>query len=464
MILADRYRDGHLKQVIDHNEGGFYGGYGAGLVFKLLFYDPQLEAREPGDLPPSREFGREVYLRSGWSPDATFLTFVSGFTGVYHNHLDENSFTLFRGADLATDGGYSLAEPYHDNYFRRTIAHNAITVFDPAECWRDTDAACTLSNDGGQRWPLRRFNPPFSTLEFGINRLWSGAILDNPMYREQFVTADRKVAFQQEFDYIDSDATKAYSNQWSGQGSNTGRRVSLARRELLFLKPDVVVILDRVTSTRADLRKAWLLHTVNAPSVKQGNRWDQAEPGVHDWAGGRDVMVQNGPARLLVRSLLPPQSKLTVIGGPGFEGWVNGENYWTSEVDQVPGVGKWRIEVSPALPAQADLFLNVLSIAAPGGQPAEDISAIETPSVVGALVGQDGTKTAVVFLRDRLLAGEPVYSVGVPARHVVMNLLPGTYDIYCNAKRLAEAEASAAGCLSFRGPAGSYRISLHGKQ
>src|SRR3982751_2072314 len=61
----------------------------------------------------------------------------------------------------------------------------------PSECWRDNSNACTLSNDGGQRWPLRRLSPPFKTHRFEINRLWSATILSDPMYREQFVTAEK---------------------------------------------------------------------------------------------------------------------------------------------------------------------------------------------------------------------------------------------------------------------------------
>ena len=95
------------------------------------------------------------------------------------------------------------------------MAHNAITVFDPKDCWRDTSSDCALRNDGGQRWPLRRYTPPFPAEEFGVNRLWSATLLEQPDYREQFVTAVRTVDFEPQFDYVNSDATKAYTNQWS---------------------------------------------------------------------------------------------------------------------------------------------------------------------------------------------------------------------------------------------------------
>src|SRR5207248_3251424 len=40
VILMDRFRDGYIRQLIDTNNGLWYGGYGSGTVFKLLFYDP----------------------------------------------------------------------------------------------------------------------------------------------------------------------------------------------------------------------------------------------------------------------------------------------------------------------------------------------------------------------------------------------------------------------------------------
>ena len=58
----------------------------------------------------ARQFGKDTVIRSGWGPSDTYMTFSAGFGGVYHNHLDANSFTLFRKGDLALQGGpYSVS-------------------------------------------------------------------------------------------------------------------------------------------------------------------------------------------------------------------------------------------------------------------------------------------------------------------------------------------------------------------
>ena len=70
-----------------------------------------------------------------------------------------------------------------------------------------------------------------------------------------------------------SDATRAYTNQWSGQGDNTNRRVALAQRELVFVRPNFVFMLDRVVSTNPAFQKSWLLHSVESPKVNINGAW-----------------------------------------------------------------------------------------------------------------------------------------------------------------------------------------------
>jgi hypothetical protein len=446
-ILLDRFKDGHVKHFLDTAGGGWYGGYGAGLVFKLLFYDSAVRDRDYTDLPPAKKFGREIVARSGWAPTDTFLTFTAGSLGYYHNHLDENGFTIFREGDLATDGGYVLAEPYYSNYFKRTVAHNAITVFDPSECWRDATAACTLSNDGGQRWPLRRYNPPFQKFEFGINRLWSATVLANPDYREQFLTSDAALETRPEYDYIRSDATRAYSNKWSGQGSNTHRRVSLAQRELVFVRPDLVFVLDRVTSTNPAFQKSWLLHSVNAPRI--GTVTPPA--GITDYPGSTEAEIQNGGARMFVKTLLPEHPRLRVIGGAGYEGWVNGKNYWTAELAKDHGaVGRWRLEVQPSQPQSRDLFLHFLH---PGFGAIPAVSLVQSADAVGAFAGT----VAVLFTRSETPQKQMTYRIAHSGRvrHVVAGLASGQYDVYRNgAREAAGLTVAAQATVTFLAAAG----------
>lgn len=461
VILLDRFKDGYIKQLIDGNTD-WYGGYGTGSVFKLLFYDPNIPVKPFNGLPPSRQFGRDIVMRSGWGPSDTFMTFSAGFSGVYHNHLDDNSFTIFKNADLATDGGYdgsSEANSYRNNYFKRTIAHNAITVFDSDEIWRDTNTI-VLSNDGGQRWTFRRYNPPFAANEYGINRLWSGTILFDPQYQELFVTANKIFESQQAYDYIKSDATKAYTNQWSGQGSNTNNRVSKAQREFVYLRPNYVIVFDKVTSTNVNFKKSWLLHSLNAPKIKQNNNWVTPSAGITDYNNASEIRINNGAGQLFVKNLLPLNSEIQTIGGSGHEGWVNGQNYWYSGVSS--SAGKWRFEIKPVLNQTADIFLNILYPAnsTVNSMPATTRIDASSGNMTGALILDSLSPCIVMFNKKDTPVSEAVYNATYTANlkgnHLISGLIPNTvYKIYQNGVKLAEKISSDKGIVYFGANGGS---------
>ena len=73
-----------------------------------------------------------------------------------------------------------------------------------------------------------------------------------------------------------------------------------------------------------------------------------------------------------MRSLLPERAEIVKIGGPGRECWIDGGNRiqsqwaWSLKFRPYTGegeAGRWRLEVSPAAPAENDLFLNVIQVA-----------------------------------------------------------------------------------------------------
>lgn len=448
-ILESRFQDGYIKQLIDTNEGGWYGGYGTGTIMKLLFYDPKVKNCSFTSLPLARQFGREIYLRSGWGPNDTFITFVAGFGGVYHAHLDNNGFTLFKHADLALNGGgYILASPYYQNYFKRTVASNSITVTDPSECWRDNSQTCTLSNDGGQRWQLRRFNPPYATREYGIDRLWSGTeMVTNPDANELFGNATKSLESTARYDYIRSDATKSYTNRWSGRGDNTNARVSEAVRELFYWRPDFVIILDRVTATDPGFKKAWLLHIINAPAVRNNGSWETPPAGITNYPAS-DLRIDNGKGHLFIKTLLPGNTRIQVIGGKGYEGWVDGTNYWNPKISKAAAT--WRIEIQPAVPANADVFLNVLYATNNSVMPT--IAGISGNGIAGCLLTDSREREVVMFSTSSKTITRAAYVVAHSgsAQHDLLDLAPGAYDVYQNGKKVYTAlSATTQGVLSF---------------
>jgi len=330
--------------------------------------------------PAPREFDRSVFeawptaafldpvsvLRSGWDADATFITFRCGRHGGWHNHLDHNSFTIYRGGPLALDsGGIEYTSTHRPEYAMRTLAHNAILVRNPREKHWNGRLAKPTQNDGGQRLVTLSHMPP--------NPDTGGphAILTEERRAklgDEFEMG-RMLAFEpgEQFDYLAGDATRAYTYPWSGLGTNPSRRVEEAVRQLVFLKPDLVVVFDRIEATRPEFEKTWLLHTQGDPVAFAGAKRLKPKPGVRALPSNACVEAECERGRLTAWPLWPKARTVRAIGGKGYECFVEhavepgakrGFNY-PAPANQEE-TGRWRIEVQPKKAARRDCFLTVL--------------------------------------------------------------------------------------------------------
>ena len=171
--------------------------------------------------PASRIFpvrGSAV-LRSGWGPDATVISLRVG-PWFNHEHHDEGSFQVaVFGQTLVNEAGYAsyYTDPHYGDYFTQAAGHN------------------TLLLDGD----------PFSQSAFQ-GRYWPGP--PHPHLSASLLGAG--------IDYLDADLTSAYDG-----------RLQSYQREYIFLKPDILVIRDRVQSTQPH-RFSWLLHTSGEARLK----------------------------------------------------------------------------------------------------------------------------------------------------------------------------------------------------
>jgi heparin/heparan-sulfate lyase len=150
----------------------------------------------------------------------------------------------------------------------------------------------------------------------------------------------RVVAFEttDDYSYAAGDATKAYSSE----------KCRLALRQFVFVHPDWFVVFDRLESTRPEYRKTFLIHTATEPII-QGRTWSAAQE----------------QGRLFTRTILPERVEITKIGGPGKQFWVDGHNFAmpnNTPPDTTQLLGQWRVEVSPAKPAERTLFLHLLQV------------------------------------------------------------------------------------------------------
>ena len=155
----NRFKDPYSAWLL--RKSGFLAKEWVLPVLEFLWDDPEVEPRDPA-LAPESELPRQRFfpgvghliIRDGWKPESTWIEFDCGPYLAKHQHLDQNQITIYHRGYLAIDSGADYTDtesPHYLNYYRRTIAHNSILVYDPAEKFFWSDNVLPASNDGGQR-------------------------------------------------------------------------------------------------------------------------------------------------------------------------------------------------------------------------------------------------------------------------------------------------------------------------
>ncbi len=425
------------------------------LMMELLWRDFDLEPKSPDDLPLTRYSGTPfgwMIARTGWDKDCVIaeMKVNENFVGN-HQHLDAGSFQIYYKGPLAIDsgayqgssGGYN--SPHCKNYFKRTVAHNSLLIYDPQEkfaCWNygGGDKTEFAANDGGQRMPGDRWDTcrSFESLlsdDYTVGKVQAhsfGPDLDVP-----------------EYSYLKGDITSAYSD-----------KVKDVRRSFVFLNlkdstvPASLVIYDHVVSSDPGFRKFWLLHSIEEPSV-DGTEFTVAR-------------TMDGDSGMLKNTVLLPEKdnvSITAVGGPGKEFWVFGTNYpnaATSRPDPANERGEWRVEVVPVNPSAEDCFLNVIQVADNSCRSFNDVRRIDGDKVAGAMISD----RVVIFGRDGQAldqrAGFEIPDSEKVFRILVTDLVPGVWKVMKDGKVLIPAAEVRAddGTLYFSGQSGRYTLSM----
>ena len=304
---------------------------------EFLFFDPEVDTDPPTRLTHYAAGTGTLFARSGWprgavddDPRATYLTFQCGDHFSYHQHFDQNAFTLFKGGDLVVDSGvYSGdGQSHHDiNYYVRTIAHNTLVVYNPDEDFSAARPGAS-SNDGGQRTYAPASRAPSSVEEWDADSL-------------QHDTCDM-LNFEDttSYTYAHGDATKAYNNPaynqaTDGQLPGNQAKVSRFQREMTYLRPtaeapqDYVILYDRVGVTQPTFSGAntkLLFHFLQEPAV--GGPGIPGPPGEKLYPGAPSAVAESGDGRVFLEFLAPAARNLRKVGGRGQRAfWVFGANY-----------------------------------------------------------------------------------------------------------------------------------------
>ncbi|MFC1581977.1 FHA domain-containing protein [Planctomycetota bacterium] len=252
-----------------------------------------------------------MIMRSGWDRNAAFISFRCGdYLGPGHSDFDNGHFDVFAGKGLLIDSGQyaSIGSPHYTNYHKAAIAHNVILAGEPGP----------NGDEGGQRY-IRRGTLHTVNDMVSAGNAETGTIL----------------AFEDNGGYVYAagDVSRAYN-----------KGLSKWTRELVYIRPNILVVLDRVKAG-ANTEKRFLLHTVNQPQVR-----------------GRGISIDN-QGHMEIVSILPQNGKIRVIGGKGKEYWAKGRN-WTqgshasASYDQP---GAWRAEIYQEPGSTSTLFLTAMT-------------------------------------------------------------------------------------------------------
>ena len=420
-------------------------------LFDVLFWSPEVTPEPPTALSYREPSLGQVFARSSWTDDATWMSFNAGPHLDTHQHYDAGNLTIFRGVDLLVDSGSfdAFGTNHWYNYYARTVAHNTITITDPQERWDGIWGGVPDNlavNDGGQRTAAPLTPAPTLDEYLGNRAAYDHGRIDR--YKEGAWGV-----------YIRADLTNAYQNPayQSTRPNRTRNRAKVTHvgREVLYLRGsdarrDVFVVFDRVISTDPTFRKAVLWHARESFDAPRGRRVDEGEIryegadrydfhtlvsfrqgsrqergrlfltalavdpvivrqiGRREPANGVDHTTFNVGHRHRhikdyfvedPRGITNPNRTTGAFGRPEWPPINPPEQQWLFNDDLVGGWGKTRLEVQPAGARQPDRFLTVLVPSDEGNAAAPSIEAARR--VDGGAVGtviREGARPEVVMI------------------------------------------------------------------
>jgi hypothetical protein len=264
----------------------FTSGVAVPVALALGWYDPQAPKVTWQEMPATAVFDVEGWamMRSGFDAKATEVTFASGVREHTTRHKP-NHFTIVKA------GNYLIGTPallWDDGNMVAAWA-NSVVVND---AWQDQWALNLTQPRDGEHLVINRFSPAAFTYigrnqkMFGYKPAeggWGGGLDLHGHTETFFMKEGRLLAYQTwpQLDYVAGDA----SNAWPAD------QVSQIDRQLVFLRPDYVVVYDRVKLGPAGSKSTWIAAT--GPSVN---------------ATGDTFVIRSGSEYLTGRALLPERA------------------------------------------------------------------------------------------------------------------------------------------------------------
>lgn len=338
------------------------------VALALGWYNPADPTVKWEDLPPTTLFDVDGWatMRSGWDSDATELMFMSGVrdhtTRHQPNHLllvKSGQFLMGTPSTWADDGNCVPAWG------------NTVVAGDQ---WLPRWQLNLHATRSVERAVIDRFTPVNWTYLARDRALfgyapaeggWGGGT-DLHGHTETILKDEGHIIGYEtrpEFDYVAGDAAGAWPVD----------ELQSHTRQIVFLKPNVVVIYDRVKLGPDATTSKWL--SAVGPELT---------------INGSQFTVKTGEAQLAGQVLLPASAQLTELAArpPGFN--------W----------GKQKLlQISPGQDASEMSYLVVLTTGKVGAVQAATASLVEGTETVGVDVGFGGKQYAVSFQRQGPVGG-----------------------------------------------------------
>lgn len=216
-------------------------------VADYLYYPPALTPRPLATLSTAY-WGSgtgQFMMRSSWETSATFANFICGPYTESHAHRDQGSFVLYKNTWLAYDANIDSQSGIEQD----EQMHNLVRIVQNGSTVRQVESAPRC---------------------------------------EMLALADTA-----QFAYGLARVTPVY---------NGHAAIGKVEREFLFIKPDVVVVFDRVETSGAGVQRIWTLNMPGAPTVS-----------------GDHISYVQGANRLDVQRLTPAGLTSQLVGGSRVE-------------------------------------------------------------------------------------------------------------------------------------------------
>ena len=396
-LFADPYFKGEYRRMVGseiqsdtpvfQNNVNFKNYMSFNAIQWLIMNDPEVDfTTDRSSLAKSKYFGSpigKIYAKTDWgyikSTPGTYGTAAAEMKigeqySANHDHLDAGTFQLyFRGLMTGDYGAQNEENSYGDsfdkNYYKRTVAHNALTIEKSGESWSTsldymTGTATASSNDGGQ---------------LAANETNSFSTWKNTTPYKRASVINHSIAANNSYSYIKGDITNAYA-------SNKADEVV---RSMAFLPtgkagaPAVMVVFDKVTSDSSSYTKKFLLHTASEPTVTNNNKVQYDNTNTLTYSSSS--VTYDG--RLTMNTLLPASATITKVPGTKV-----GSTTYNGPSDSKFEPEWGRVEVKAASEGTTTRFLNVLTLSDTYRYP-DDATIIgsESSKLVGAKIKNTGS-------------------------------------------------------------------------